>query len=202
MLILSSLYLPPIQYFAHLYADPVAIEDQGEHFIKQTYRNRCLIATPNGPQALTIPVVRDGSGGHTPMHDVRISSHGNWRHLHWQALLSAYGETPFFEFYADDLRPFFEERRWTFLLDFNLDITRTVCSLLDIRPEMSLSRHYIEDPQAVDLRDAIRPKHPLPDPEFEPQPYYQVRSARHGFLPNLSVLDLLFNEGPEGIFWL
>ena len=198
--LLSTTYFGPVQWYQKLNRHRCVIECH-DNFVKQTYRNRCVIASANGPQTLTVPIERY-DGLKCPMRDIRISDHGNWRHLHWQALLSAYGETPFFEFYAYDLRPFFEERRWTFLLDFNLDITRTVCSLLDIRPEMSLSRHYIEDPQAVDLRDAIRPKHPLPDPEFEPQPYYQVRSARHGFLPNLSVLDLLFNEGPEGIFWL
>ena len=180
------------------------------------------------------------------MRDIRISDHGNWRHLHWQALVSAYGETPFFEYYADDIRPFFEEHRWKYLLDFNLDITQTLCSLLDVRPDLTLSDHYIDADETicgsgslsgaaaglseafesfggavkglggaaeslgsssacslfVDYRDAIRPKHPLPDAEFEARPYYQVRAQRHGFLPNLSVLDLLFNEGPEGIFWL
>ncbi len=207
------------------------------------------------------------------MRDIRISDHGNWRHLHWQALVSAYGETPFFEYYADDIRPFFEEHRWKYLLDFNLDITHTLCSLLDVRPDLTLSDHYIDADETicggggldgaveslggtaesfeeavkglngaaeslggangldgtaesfggadkglngaaeslgsssacslfVDYRDAIRPKHPLPDAEFEARPYYQVRAQRHGFLPNLSVLDLLFNEGPEGIFWL
>ena len=166
------------------------------------------------------------------MRDIRISDHGNWRHLHWQALVSAYGETPFFEYYADDIRPFFEEHHWKYLLDFNLDITHTLCSLLDVRPDLTLSDHYIDADETicgggsldgavegvngaaeglgsssacslfVDYRDAIRPKHPLPDAEFEVRPYYQVRAQRHGFLPNLSVLDLLFNEGSEGIFYL
>lgn len=231
--LLSSTYFGPVQWYQKLNRHRCVIE-RHDNFVKQTYRNRCVIASANGPQTLTVPIERY-DGLKCAMRDIRISDHGNWRHLHWQALLSAYGETPFFEFYADDLRPFFEERRWTYLLDFNLDITRTICSLLDIRPDLSLSDHYIEaeasqapfhhaeaplrlsspgreslaedvdarpDTTFVDLRDAIRPKHPLPDPEFEARPYYQVRASRHGFLPNLSVLDLLFNEGPEGIFWL
>lgn len=207
--------------------------------MKQTYRNRCVIASANGPQTLTVPIERY-DGMKCAMRDIRISDHGNWRHLHWQALVSAYGETPFFEYYADDIRPFFEEHRWKYLLDFNLDITHTLCSLLDVRPDLTLSDHYIDADETicggggldraaagfggavkgldgaveglggsssacslfVDYRDAIRPKHPLPDAEFEARPYYQVRTQRHGFLPNLSVLDLLFNEGPEGIFYL
>lgn len=201
--LLSSTYFGPIQWYQKLHRRPCIIE-QHDHFVKQTYRNRCVIATANGTQTLTVPIERY-DGTKCPMRDIRISDHGNWRHLHWNALVSAYGETPFFEFYADDLRPFFEKRH-TFLFDLNLDIMHTMCQLLDVRPQVTLSEQYIvllsEDDAVVDFREAIRPKHPLPDADFNPTPYYQVRAQRHGFLPNLSILDLLFNEGPEGIFYL
>ena len=215
--LLSSTYFGPIQWYQKLHRMPCIIE-QHDHFVKQTYRNRCVIATANGTQTLTVPIERY-DGTKCAMRDIRISDHGNWRHLHWNALVSAYGETPFFEFYADDLRPFFEKRH-TFLFDLNLDIMHTMCQLLDVRPQVTLSEQYIvlpsEDDAAVsaailtdksltdfvDFREAIRPKHPLPDADFNPTPYYQVRAQRHGFLPNLSILDLLFNEGPEGIFYL
>ena len=201
--VLSSTYFGPIQWYQKLHRMPCILE-QHDHFVKQTYRNRCVIATANGTQTLTVPIERY-DGTKCPMRDIRISDHGNWRHLHWNALVSAYGETPFFEFYADDLRPFFEKRH-TFLFDLNLDIMHTMCQLLDVRPQVQLSEHYIvlpsEDDEVVDFREAIRPKHPLPDADFNPTPYYQVRAQRHGFLPNLSILDLLFNEGPEGIFYL
>ena len=262
--LLSTTYFGPVQWYQKLNRHRCIIE-QHDNFVKQTYRNRCVIASANGPQTLTVPIERY-DGMKCAMRDIRISNHGNWRHLHWQALVSAYGETPFFEYYADDIRPFFEEHRWKYLLDFNLDITHTLCSLLDVRPDLTLSDHYIDADETicsggglnataagfeeavkgldgaaesfgeavkglgeavkglggansldgaaeslgsssasslfVDYRDAIRPKHPLPDAEFEARPYYQVRAQRHGFLPNLSVLDLLFNEGPEGIFYL
>ena len=215
--LLSTTYFGPVQWYQKLNRHRCIIE-QHDNFVKQTYRNRCVIASANGPQTLTVPIERY-DGMKCAMRDIRISDHGNWRHLHWQALVSAYGETPFFEYYADDIRPFFEERRWKYLLDFNLDITHTLCSLLDVRPDLTLSDHYIDADETpygaeglgvsssacssfVDYRDAIRPKHPLPDVEFDARPYYQVRAQRHGFIPNLSVLDLLFNEGPEGIFWL
>lgn len=201
--LLSSTYFGPIQWYQKLHRMPCIIE-QHDHFVKQTYRNRCVIATANGTQTLTVPIERY-DGTKCPMRDIRISDHGNWRHLHWNALVSAYGETPFFEFYADDLRPFFEKHH-TFLFDLNLDIMHTMCQLLDVRPQVTLSEQYIvlpsEDDAVVDFREAIRPKHPLPDADFNPTPYYQVRAQRHGFLPNLSILDLLFNEGPEGIFYL
>ena len=201
--LLSTTYFGPIQWYQKLHRMPCIIE-QHDHFVKQTYRNRCVIATANGTQTLTVPIERY-DGTKCPMRDIRISDHGNWRHLHWNALVSAYGETPFFEFYADDLRPFFEKRH-TFLFDLNLDIMHTMCQLLDVRPQVQLSEHYIvlpsEDDEVIDFREAIRPKHPLPDADFNPTPYYQVRAQRHGFLPNLSILDLLFNEGPEGIFYL
>lgn len=202
--ILSSTYFGPVQWYQKLAGSDTVYLEQHDHFIKQTYRNRCVIATTQGPQALTVPV--ESPQGlridKTELKDVRISDHGAWRHLHWQALQSAYGESPFFEFYADDLRPFFE-KRWDFLFDFNLAITRKMCELLDIEPHIELTEAYMPCPEnAVDYRDAIRPKHPLPDASFTPRPYYQVYQQKFGFLPNLSILDLLFNEGNEAVLYL
>ena len=193
--------------------DQVFIE-RCDNFTKQTYRNRCLIATANGVQALTVPIERY-EGAKCPMRDIRISDHGEWRHLHWNAIVSAYGESPFFQYYADDLRPFFE-RRWHYLFDFNMEITAKLCELLDVRPRITISDEYMDaatieqrlsreqgcEVRVDDFRDAIRPKHPLPDATFAPRTYYQVHSLRQGFQPNMSVLDLLCNEGPEGIFYL
>ena len=180
--------------------DKILIE-RHDSFIKQTYRNRCVIATPNGPLALTVPTKPQTQTGET-----EISDHGNWRHVHWNALKSAYGESPFFEYYADDIKPFFE-KRWDSLHDFNLGICRAVCQLIDIEPDISLTDHYITPEETKergfdDYRDAIRPKHPIPDPSFEPKEYYQVYKQRHGFLPNMSILDLLFNMGNESVLWL
>ncbi len=215
-LLLSTTYFGPVQWYQKLYrAQRVEIE-QWESFQKQTYRNRCVIATANGLQALTVPIERHTVAAGTPspgpdsshndadtaitIRDIRISDHGNWRHLHWQALASAYGDSPFFEYYQDDLRPFFE-RRWTFLFDFNEAIRHTLCQLLDIQPNVALTQAYAPHAQG-DYRQAISPKHQQPDPDFTPRPYYQVYQQRHGFQPNLSVLDLLFNMGPEAILWL
>lgn len=196
--LLSTTYFGPVQWYQKLYrSDEVQIE-QWESFRKQTYRNRCVIATTQGPQALTVPVEHTDS---LLIKDLRISDHGNWRHLHWNALQSAYGESPFFEYYQDDIRPFFE-KRWDFLLDFNEAICRKMCELIDIFPSISLTTEYSHSSSIMDYRESINPKHPLPDSDFQPKPYYQVYQQKHGFLPNLSILDLLFNMGPESIYYL
>lgn len=213
--LLSSTYFGPVQWYQKLYRyDKVQVE-ACDNFIKQTYRNRCVIAAANGLQALTVPVERTADGnmdangaqqGKCLMKDVRISDHGNWRHLHWNALLSAYGESPFFEFYADDIRPFFE-RKWTFLYDFNAEICAKMCELIGLEPAIEPTTEYIpaESPALAgihDYRDAIHPKHPAEDGTFTPRRYYQVYERKYGFSPNLSILDLLFNMGNESLLYL
>lgn len=213
--LLSSAYLASVQYYTKLFRYRRAVTERYDHYVKQTYRNRCLIAAPGGVQALTVPVEK-AEGDKCLMKDVRISDHGNWRHQHWNALESAYRHTPFFAYYADDLRPFYE-RKWTFLFDFNEALCRTVCDLLDLTPPAAATSRFsrpgedliiegettVETGRFDDFRDAIRPKSAAPaDAAFVPVPYYQVFAGRHGFLPNLSVADLLFNMGPEGLLVL
>ena len=125
------------------------------------------------------------------MRDIRISDHGNWRHLHWNALESAYNHTPFFEYYKDDFRPFYE-KKYEFLVDFNEELCHLICSLIDIQPDMARTTEY---------RTEFTPNE-AEDTEFSPQPYYQVFQERLGFLPNLSIIDLLFNMGPESLLVL
>lgn len=196
--LLSTTYFGPLQWYQKLYRYESVVIDQQETFQKQTYRNRCLIATTQGVQALTVPVVHDASNA---IRDIRISDHGNWRHLHWQALQTAYGDSPFFEYYEDDLRPFFTDRHWERLIDYNESIYQKMCELLDIQPKIVLSscNHPLN---LSDFRQCINPKHPFEDSDFQPRPYYQVYQQKYGFLPNLSILDLLFNMGPESIFYL
>lgn len=213
--VVSSAYFGPVQWYQKLFRSDKTFVECHDNFLKQTYRNRCLIATTNGVQALTVPIERAPMGsatdemggfGKQSMLDVRISEHGNWRHLHWNALQSAYGESPFFEFYADDIRPFFE-RKWRFLFDFNMEITSKITDLIGFNPVVEPTAEYVPVGDARlaglrDYRDAIRPKHPLRDDSFTPRRYYQVYERKHGFLPNLSILDLLFNMGPESALYL
>ena len=153
---------------------------EDEHWQKQTLRNRCYIDSPSGSLLLTVPVEHPGPGA--LMRDIRISDHGDWRRQHWNALCSSYRQTPFFDYYEEDFRPFYEERRWTFLVDFNEALQQTVLSLTGLDDEC--------------LRTAFETS------VRRETPYHQMFASRHGFLPDLSIVDLLFNMGPESVFWL
>ena len=209
--LLSTTYFGPVQWYQKLNRYPYIYIERCESFIKQTYRNRCVIATTNGLQTLSVPIEHNNSPLIT---DIRISNHGNWRHLHWNALMSAYGDSPFFDYYVDDIRPFFEQH-WEYLFDFNMAITHKLCELLDIQPTIRFTDNYIPSRRVkggewrentvncqLDFRDMIRPKNPQPDPDFTPQTYYQVYQMKWGFQPNLSILDLLFNMGNESVLFL
>lgn len=204
-MLLSTTYFGPVQWYSKLWQQrgaEVEIEAT-ETFPKQTYRNRMVIAAESGPLALTIPV-EGTSGKHQAIRDLRISEHGRWRHLHWQALVSAYGESPFFEYYADDLRPFYFDcgpqspSRLGFLLDYNEAGAALVCRLLDIDTRIRRTTEFTP-PTPHDLRYTITPKHGEP---CAARPYWQVYRERHGFLPGLSILDLLFCQGPEAVLYL
>ena len=199
-LLTHPLYLAPVPLYVQAYAVDRLVVDDLSPFVKQTYRNRAVIATENGSQPLTIPVVHDG--GKVVMRDVRISEHGNWRHQHWNALVSAYRKSPFFEYYADDFAHFYEERDG-FLLDFNIRLHTVVCELLGLERELKfLSDEALACEDALDVRSIAEPKALSALKEGVSQPYYQVFAQRNGFIPSLSIADLLFNTGPEGLLVL
>ena len=202
-MLLSSAYLPPVWYFSKLMlcdGKEVCVE-QYDHYQKQTYRNRCYICGPSGIMPLQVPVEKDE--GKTLMRDVRVSEHGHWRHLHWNALVSCYSGTPFFLYYADCFRHFYEQPA-RFLFDFNMQLTELLCTLAGIQPRLKPTDSFQPSSGADDdFRDAIHPKRPYEaDCTFRPVPYYQVFRETLGFVPNLSMVDLLFNMGPESIFIL
>lgn len=191
------MYLAPVSLYVRLYAAQRMLMDLDASFVKQTFRNRALIAAENGALSLTVPVVHSG-GVKQAMRDVRISEHGNWQRMHWNAIVSAYKKSPFFDYYADDFRPFYE-KRYEFLADFNMQLHTTVCTLLGLDREVAALGSIENTVHAVDARPLTEPSATGAD---APQHYYQVFEQRNGFLPNLSVADLLFNMGPEGLITL
>lgn len=201
---LTSAYWAPVEYYAKLCVADKAYIERYDNYVKQTYRNRCVIAATDGPLALTIPTEKSATAK-CPMKNVRISDHGNWRHMHWNAFVSSYRNSPFFEYYADDFRGFYE-KKYSFLWDFNQEICNLVCELIDIHPQMEGTSEYRTELalNEQDFRDRIHPKKDfkVEDPTFHAEPYYQVFKEKFGFLPNLSIADLLFNMGPESLIVL
>jgi hypothetical protein len=162
-----------------------------------------MIVSANGPIALSIPVVHSSSGK-ILTRDIRIAEHGNWQHMHWNAIVSAYNSTPFFEYYRDDFYPFYH-KKYSFLFDFNEELRILVSALLN--PDLPVAGYtssYKTDFAAgeSDLRDMIHPKKDIIDTEFVSVPYYQVFEQKFGFIENMSIIDLLFNMGNESLLIL
>ena len=198
-MVLPSAYLPPISWFTALVGgEPILIE-QHENYIKQTLRNRCTIDSPNGPLHLSIPIDKSNFVmGKCPMKDIVISTHSDWQRQHWYALETTYFNSPFFEYLQDDFRPIYE-REWHYLIDLNDALISTCCDLLDIAPTLVRTPHYMGitrlEPKTLATSSA-------PSATIHPRPYYQVFQHKHGFLPDLSIIDLIFNMGKEGVMYL
>lgn len=201
--ILSSAYLAPVEYYTKLFAYDTVYVEVFDSYMKQTYRNRCVIASAGGPQALTIPTEKS-EGVKCLMKDIRISDHGNWRHVHWNAFVAAYKHSPFFDYYADEFHRFYE-KRYEFLYEFNMELCHWICGQIDLQTVLQPTEDYVAEPNGIDdYRERIHPKkaYAEADTDFSPIPYYQVFDAKNGFLPNLSIADLLFNMGPESLLVL
>jgi hypothetical protein len=193
-ILLSTAYMPPLHYFALIAAAPAVVIEKHETYLKQSYRNRCEIYTANGKLALTIPVVKT-NGNHTRIDDIVISTQSKWQLLHWRAVRTAYANSPYFLYYADDIAPFYQ-RPFTSLFDFNLTIIHELLAMTGIEKELSFTADYEKHPVDVyDFRYSISPK--VPPAQFRFQPYYQVFDEKYGFAQGLSMLDLLFNMGSE-----
>ncbi|MBK7936385.1 MAG: WbqC family protein [Lewinellaceae bacterium] len=179
---LSLCYLPPVSWCAVAWNSDVVVIEAREHYQKGSLRNRCYIAGPNGVQRLSIPLVK-GKHQQMPIREVRIAYDEPWQRLHWRSIRTAYGNAPYFEHYADDLSPFYE-KRFDFLLDYNIELLSVVL------------QKKLGWPGEIRLSERFRP----PD-VFESDTsrrYPQVFEEKHGFLPDLSILDLLLCCGKEG----
>jgi len=190
-------YLPPIEYFFHLIQHPEVSIDIHENFVKQTYRNRCSILSPNGTLKLIVPVLRKGKT--SKIKEVKIAYHENWQKIHWKSIEAAYRSSPYFEFYEDDFKSLFLESKHTFLADLNFQLLDKIIDLLGINVGYTKSESYIaHDDNMLDFR----PISPKQKPDLNFPEYIQVFGDKNGFTPNLSILDLLFNEGPNAKSYL
>lgn len=196
-ILLSTAYFAPVHFYTRFIRHPRVYIEQFEHFNKQTYRNRCVILGGNGPIALVIPVVK-GRGPKVLIKDLKISYDVDWQRNHWRTIFSAYNSSPYFEYYRDEIRHFFQ-KKWKYLLDLNMDINEVICDALEIGNPVKLTEDFEKVPgEYLNLREHISPKNNTPvDNGFRPAKYTQVFSEKFDFVPNLSILDLLFNEGPN-----
>jgi hypothetical protein len=180
-------------YYSVLAKSSKVYIDRFENFQKQSYRNRCVISGPNGPLKLIIPIIRISKN---IVKDVKIDNHQNWRKIHWKSLESSYRSSPYFEFYEDEFKPIYSERKTKYLLDFNQQINLVLLRCLNMDTEISFSDYYIEKGGKInDFRDIIHPSS-KPRERVKKMKYNQVFQGSQDFIYNLSVFDLLFNQGP------
>lgn len=196
-ILLSTAYFAPVHFYSRVLAQTNVYIEQFEHFNKQTYRNRCEVLGGNGTITLIIPVVK-GRGPKVLIKDLKVSYEMDWQRNHWRTIFSAYNSSPYFEYYQDDLEPVFK-KKWKYLLDLNQETNRIIFELLELNGKVTLTKDFEEIPKGtLNYRETISPKNKIQkDMAFHPTEYTQVFTDKFGFTPNLSILDLLFNEGPN-----
>lgn len=199
--VLSTAYLPNIQYFSKFFLHKKVYIETEDTYLKQSYRNRCTIFGSNGKLDLSIPVIRP-NGNKTKTKDVLIEYDTKWQLDHWRAIKSAYGNSPFFEIFEPEMAHIFESKE-KYLIDFNEIALYQLFMSLGIEIKTYKTQSYFEPDNSVsyDYRDSIHPKNRMQktDPFFKQNTYFQVFAGKLGFIPNLSFIDLMFNEGPQAI---
>ena len=197
--LLHPTYFPDITSFSLLLKKEICWE-VWDNYQKQTYRNRCYICTDQGKHILSIPIKHvGGSDGRQLYRDVRLDNDYPWQRTHWRTLQTAYRASPFFEFFEEDLAPLYE-KRFQFLLDYNLRTIEAVCQCLEIDMPTNKTIDYQKSlSDCIDARYLVNAKKRQ---NIDQKPYLQVFQDRHGFIDGLSILDLLFNEGNSTIAYL
>lgn len=191
-------YFPNLAHCIAAVQTKDVVFETDDNFLKQTYRNRTYVYGANGKLALNIPVIHSQKN-RQKYRDVKIFNEQNWQSLHWKSLLSAYRTSPFFEYYEDDLLPLFTDKV-NFILDFNLKCFEVICECLQLNLSISQTKTYQKTADhKTDYRFLVNAKK-IMHHDFDP--YTQVFNAKHGFISNLSILDLLFNEGPNSVNYL
>ena len=197
--LLGTAYFPPVEYFHLLAQYPSVRVEACESYQKQSYRNRCLIYASGGIQTLQVPVCHDNIKS-APVSEILIDYSREWLHQHRIAIISAYRSAPFFEYYWDGIDAILQARPAK-LFDLNMALTRHIAAEIELRCTVIPTDSYIKDDGPLDFRSRIHPKS-KEDPVFVTKPYYQIFSQKSGFIGNLSILDLLFHEGPQAADFL
>ena len=209
--LLSTAYLPPVDYFRVMRTHGGFVIESHENYQKQSYRNRCCIYSANGVMPLVIPIVR--SGGKQLITEVRIDYTKEWQKQHWGAIYSAYKSTPFFDYYQNDIYPFYSSVKEESLFELNNKLFSIILDILNFSSTINCTSDYKEE-SPNDFRNSIHPKRESPitpnsrlsvnitDTDRNPHKYHQLFSHKYGFAANLSIIDLLFNEGPDSILYL
>ena len=195
--ILQSVYAGNVNYYAAILKSENVIVDINEHFLKQSYRNRCVIAGANGPLNLIVPVQRRGV--RKALKDVKIDNSQRWQKLHWKSLESAYRTSPYFEYFEHKFFPIYNDQQHDFLFELNVLVHRVIMDCLNEDLAISYSKNYVDDwKSSFDLRNQVHPKK-QPSVLFSNPLYTQVFQDRMKHISNCSVLDILFNEGPRAL---
>lgn len=229
--LLSTAYFPPVSYFAAMAHEMEGLSDRRdgdssiklspsvvymeacENYQKQSYRNRCRFYAADGVQSLSFPIVHEGGTHKLPISHIKVDYSKPWIQQHERAIVSAYGTSAYFEYYQDELFDILRSRPER-LIDLNMAITEFFIRKTGIAAEIRLTESYSRDGNILtaegetilceDLREVIHPKRPdriLPALGLD-KPYFQVFAQKHGFMKDLSIMDLLFNEGPDSILYL
>ena len=188
-------YLPNIGFFKNLsvYKDLTVLLEKDEHYPKQTFRNRTQIAGPNGRLDLTVPIQKR-INERRKYKDVKISYDDNWQRIHWLSLETSYRSSAYFEFYEDAFAPFYQ-KKYEFLFDYNMELFTTILKLIKLPSTFILTDSY--EPNYADFTDFRSKIAPNKASEYQNKSYFQVFEDRNGKLNNISIVDLLFNQGPQ-----
>ena len=203
-MLLGIAYFPPVSYFALMAETPVVHFEACENYQKQSWRNRCRIYAADGPQYLNFPVVHEGGTHELPIREIKVDYSTPWVIRTERAIASAYESSAYFDYYKDELFAILDSHPET-LFDLDLQIIRFFLRKIGLTVDIRLTDEYLPPGSyGADYREVLHPKRPdtvLKDLGLE-KPYFQVFARKYGFIPNLSIMDLLFNEGPDSILFL
>lgn len=200
-LLIENQYLGPLRYYATLIAFDIVVIEAKEHFTKRTYRNRCHLAGPNGVQVLSIPLEKDKK--RIAIDEVKIVYDQDWKKNHWHTIVSIYNRSPFFEYYKEDFEIIYQKQH-VLLFDFLNDLNELIFEILEIKPAIEFSTEYCKMGSFIDKRLHILPNEALSisDEHYSEINYYQVFQEKNAFKPEMSILDLIFCEGPNASYLL